>query len=183
MIEKRQSLKLIHQNMKKVLVLVLVFIGFAACNGNSEKDEFEKINWSQRTTTIPATDSLETGKSYLSIYSQIYSASQHRKYNLTAMVSLRNASETDTIYLTNAKYYDTHGELLKTYFSKPIYMVPMETLDIVINETDISGGTGSNFIFDWQTPRGTPEPIFEAVMSSMAGQQGLSILTQAKRLE
>lgn len=169
--------------MKKALILVLVFCGFIACERHSGSDEFEKINWNQRTAAISAADSLETGKSYLSIYSQIYSVTQHRKYNLTAMVSLRNASETDTIYLTNAKYYDTHGELLKTYFSKPIYMVPMETLDIVINETDISGGTGSNFIFDWQIPKGTPEPIFEAVMSSMAGQQGLSILTQAKRIE
>lgn len=169
--------------MKKVLVLVLIFFGFTACERNSKKDEFEKINWSQRTATIPAADSLEIGKSYLSIYSQIYSVSQHRKYNLTAMVSLRNASEKDTIYLLSAKYYDTHGELLKTYFSKAIYIVPMETLDIVINETDISGGTGSNFIFDWQIPKDTPEPIFEAVMSSMAGQQGLSILTQAKRIK
>ena len=59
----------------------------------------------------------------------------------------------------------------------------METLDIVIDEDDVSGGTGSNFIFDWQTPKDCPEPIFEAVMSSTVGSQGLSFTTQAKRID
>lgn len=169
--------------MKKALVLVLVFCGLLACEQNSNGDEFEKINWNQRAASFPTSDSLETGKSYLSIYSQIYSLSQHKKYNLTAMVSLRNTSETDTIYLLKAKYFDTHGKLVKTYLAKPVYISPMETLEIVINEADISGGTGSNFIFDWKIPKACPEPIFEAVMSSTVGSQGLSFTTHAKRID
>jgi len=169
--------------MKHIVIIVILFITFQSCNNTSEKDEFENINWSARVATVNNLDSLEIGKSYLSIYSQIYSLSQHKKYNLTVMTSLRNTSVKDTIYLFKADYYDTHGELIKTYIRKPVYMLPMETLDIVIKEADITGGTGSNFIFDWKAPKDCPEPIFEAVMSSTVGSQGLSFTTQGKRID
>lgn len=168
--------------MKQIVCLFIVLLSLNSCDSKEREDDFKKINWSARVATIARADSLEMGKSYLSIYSQIYSLSQHKKYNLTVMVSLRNTSEKDTIYLYKANYYDTHGELIKTYLKKPIYMLPMETLDIVIEEADVSGGTGSNFIFDWKMPNDCPEPIFEAVMSSTVGSQGLSFTTQAKRI-
>lgn len=98
------------------------------------------------------------------------------------MVSLRNISETDTIYILRAEYYDTHGKSVRTYFNYPIYLAPLETTEIIIDEIDVSGGTGSNFIFEWKTPRNCPEPLFEGVMSSTMGQQGLSFTTQAKRI-
>ncbi|NNE32899.1 MAG: DUF3124 domain-containing protein [Winogradskyella sp.] len=168
--------------MNRSVFLILVLLGLFSCNGNGSEEDPIKVIWKERIAEIKATDSLETGKSYLSIYSQIYNLSQHKKYNLTAMASLRNTSENDTIYLLNADYYDTHGVLLKSFIKKAVYLRPMETLDIVIDESDISGGTGSNFIFDWQIPNDCPEPIFEAVMSSTVGSQGLSFTTQAKRI-
>jgi hypothetical protein len=168
--------------MKHIVILLLIVVSFYSCTETSSEDEFERINWSARVATVTNLDSLEVGKSYLSIYSQIYSITQHKKYNLTAMTSLRNTSDSDTIYLHKADYYDSHGKLIKSYVKKPVYLLPMETLDIVIEESDISGGTGSNFIFDWKTPKGCPEPIFEAVMSSTVGSQGLSFTTQGKRI-
>jgi len=169
--------------MKKIIVLVLILCGFYSCKEVSNNKEYEKINWKARTATIHPTDSLESGKSYLSVYSQIYSYTQHKTYNLTAMVSIRNTSHKDSIYLSNIKYYDTHGVLLKSYFDKPVYVSPMETLDIVINEVDTAGGTGGNFIFDWQIPKACSEPIFEGIMTSTSGQQGLSFLTEGKRID
>ncbi|MBO6880733.1 DUF3124 domain-containing protein [Winogradskyella sp.] len=168
--------------MKKIVLIVFLAFGFYSCEEMVEEDDYLKVNWSARTTDVPNIDSLETGKSYLSVYSQIYSLSQHRKYNLTAMVSLRNTSETDTIYLLKSDYYDTHGELIKHYIDKPVYLLPMETLEIVIDEADVSGGTGANFIFDWATPKDSTKPIFEGLMSSTAATQGLSFTTHAKRI-
>ena len=169
--------------MKRVIVLFIVLYGFYSCDERFNDDGYEKIDWSARQANIKLTDSLESGESYLSVYSQIYSYSQHKMYNLTAMISIRNTSAKDTLYLSKIDYFDTHGTLLKTYFDKPVYLTPMETLDIVINEVDIAGGTGGNFIFDWKTPKNSPEPIFEGVMTSTSGQQGLSFLTQAKRID
>ena len=109
--------------------------------------------------------------------------SEHKKHNLTAMVSLRNTSDKDSIYILSAKYYDTHGKTIRTYFDYPIYLAPMETTEIIIDEIDITGGTGSNFLFEWKLPKHSSEPLFEGIMTSTMGQQGLSFTTQAKRIE
>jgi len=99
------------------------------------------------------------------------------------MVSMRNTSDLDTIYLLKAQYYDTDGKSIRKYFDYPIFLAPMETTEIIIDEIDVSGGTGSNFIFEWKTPQNCPEPLFEGVMTSTMGQQGLSFTTSAKRIK
>jgi hypothetical protein len=99
------------------------------------------------------------------------------------MASLRNTSEKDTVYLLKAEYFDTHGTSIRTYFNHPIYLAPLETTEIIIDEMDVEGGTGSNFIVEWKTPKDFPEPLFEGIMNSTVGQQGLSFTTQSKRIQ
>lgn len=167
----------------KIKYLIIALVLVLGCNETKEISSINPENWSKRTANISTKDSLEYGKSYLSIYSQIYSMSEHKTHNLTAMVSLRNTSDTDTIYLLKAKYFDTHGVPVRTYFEKPIFLAPMETTEIIIDEIDTSGGTGSNFIFEWNIPKGCPEPLFEGIMNSTVGQQGLSFTTKAIRIK
>jgi hypothetical protein len=155
-----------------------------ACREKEKLSSMDPVKWEERTvSSMVLTDSLESGKSYLSIYSQIFSLTEHKTHNLTVMVSLRNRSDKDTIYMDNARFYDTHGKLIHNYFVKPIYLAPLETLEIVIDETDTAGGTGGNFIFEWKIPKTCPEPLFEAIMSSTTSQQGLSFVTEAKRID
>ncbi|MEP2279719.1 DUF3124 domain-containing protein [Maribacter sp.] len=169
--------------MKKVILLFSVVALLASCVQEKEISSIHPENWTKRQATINAKDSLENGKSYLSIYSQIYSSSEHKTHNLTAMVSLRNTSDVDTIYITKAEYFDTHGVSLRSYFSHAIYLAPLETAEIIIDEMDVEGGTGSNFIFEWHAPKDCPEPLFEGVMNSTVGQQGLSFTTQSRRIK
>jgi hypothetical protein len=95
---------------------------------------------------------------------------------------MRNTSPNDTLYLQKAEYFNTHGVSIRTYFDEPIFVAPLETVEIVIEETDREGGTGANFIFDWALLPGAPEPLFEAIMISTSGQQGLSFSTQGTRI-
>ncbi len=169
--------------MKKCIFFLLVTVLIIGCNEKREISSINPENWSKRKVNIESKDSLEYGKSYLSIYSQIYSTSEHTTHNLTAMVSLRNTSDLDTIYLLKAEYFDTHGRSVRTYFNNSIYLAPMETTEIIIDEMDIDGGTGSNFIIEWKIPKNCPEPLFEGIMSSTMGQQGLSFTTQSKRIK
>ncbi len=169
--------------MKPYLFIAAIIFSVLSCENKQEISSINPENWSKRTADISQKDSLEYGKSYLPVYSQIYSISQHQKFNLTAMISLRNTSEKDTIYLLKATYFNTHGAAIRSYFDKPIYLAPMETTEIVIDELDIEGGTGSSFIIEWKTPKGCPEPLFEGVMNSLQGTQGLSFITVAKRIE
>ncbi|MAP80393.1 MAG: hypothetical protein CL526_04830 [Aequorivita sp.] len=157
------------------------------CEQPSETSSYSPNHWenhyapSKLISSIQ--DSVITGKSYLSIYSHIYSFSKDKSQHLTAMASLRNTSETDTVYIFKADYYSTEGTLIREYFKKPIFLRPLETVTIVIDETDKHGGSGANFIFEWKTKTTTPEPYFEAIMTSLRGSQGLSFTTIGKRIK
>lgn len=166
----------------KYLVLVLIFLIFN-CEKKNGNDTLNSENWSKRKINYVLNDSLEYGKSYLSIYSEIYSFTDSKKISLTSMISLRNTSDLDSIYLLKAEYFDTDGKSIRKYFDYPIFIAPLETTEIIIGEKDITGGTGSNFIFEWKKAKNTAEPLFEAVMTSTKSQQGLSFTTQAKRIQ
>lgn len=169
--------------MKAKYLYILVIIFMSSCNKKTEISSVNPKNWSKRAIHLPTKDPLEYGKSYLSIYSEIYSYTEHRTHSLTSMVSMRNTSDLDTIYLLRAEYFDTHGKSVQKYFDHPIFLAPMETTEIIIDENDVSGGTGSNFIFEWKTPKNCPKPLFEGIMTSTMGQQGLSFTTQAIRIQ
>lgn len=169
--------------MKKIAVLLIVFMGIVSCEKEVKLSSLDPVIWKNRAAQISPKDSLESGETYLSIYSQIYNRNEREKHNLTAVASLRNTSSTDTVYMNKAVYYDGHGKAIRTYFDYPIYLAPMETVEIVIDEIDVEGGTGSNFIFDWKKSKSTTEPLFEGVMTSVMSQQGLSLITQGTRLK
>jgi hypothetical protein len=91
-------------------------------------------------------------------------------------------SASEKVYLTKADYYNSEGQLIKSYLDKSTALNPLETVEIVINEDDSSGGTGGNFLFEWFITENGTEPLFQAVMNSTLGQQGLSFVTEGKRL-
>ena len=115
------------------------------------------------------------------VYSEIYQQNKSFTFSLTTTVSIRNISLKDTIYIYKADYYDTYGKRIRQYLDHPVYVQPMETIEIVVDEEDEGGGTGANFVFDWATKKNKLEPLFEAVMISTAGQQGLSFTTRGVR--
>lgn len=162
----------------RIFALIIFTSLLISCGQKNKKIAISPVNWDSRGIELNSSDSLTTGSTYLSVYSEIYQVTDDRTYNLTVTVSLRNINTSDTVYILNTKYYNTHGELIKTYSDHPIYIKPLETLEIVIAEADKTGGTGGNFIFDWATPKGVHKPYFEAVMISTTGQQGLSFTTQ-----
>lgn len=169
--------------MKRVLVISVLSFIVISCQTNKEFETLPSENWSEREFTEPLLDSLSVGETYLSVYSEIYSVSEKSRHSLTVTVSMRNPSIKDTVFVSNADFYDSHGELLKQYVEKPIFIAPMETLDIIIGEKNNSGGTGANFIFKWKSKLNGPDPIFEGVMISTMGQQGLSFTTQGVRIK
>lgn len=164
--------------MKNVLLLTAVVLFLFGCDKQEKQDALPSNNWQSIKWNKILKDSLDTGATYLSVYSQIYSTTEHKTHDLTATVSIRNINKRDTIFVKNANYFDTKGDLIRTYFKEPIFVKPMQTIEIVIDEKDKTGGTGANFVFDWLAPENAQEPYFEAVMITTYGQQGLSFITQ-----
>lgn len=152
-----------------------------ACTQQPNATQSPELDWSAREITLAPDSTTIAGSTYLSVYSEIYSYSPETTFPLTATVSIHNTSTTDSIYITKADYYNTHGELIRNYIDKAIFVQPMESLQIVISETDETGGTGANFVFDWLTQNEDTEPFFEAVMISTSGQQGMSFTTKGVR--
>lgn len=167
--------------MKGCFILMLLGLTLAGCTGGKDKISVPGTNLRNKMIDFAMPDSLIVGRTYLSVYSEIYSQTEHRTSNLTATVSLRNTSVNDSIFILSAEYFDTEGKIIRNYLDKTIFLLPLETVEIVIDEVDYKGGTGGNFIFDWRMKEGSSEPLFEAVMISTYGQQGLSFTSQGVR--
>ena len=160
----------------KFLFIVLIF---TACSGKeSKKYPVKQADWESKQTEVEDFSGYFQGKTYLPVYSHIYHIHEHRTFDLTITVSLRNVSITDTVYILEADYYNTVGDNIRQYVKKPVYLCPLETLEIVIEEQDTEGGSGANFIFHWATKNEKNPPLFESVMISTNGQQGLSFSTR-----
>lgn len=170
--------------MKQLVLYFITAILFVSCGNKKEKIAANNPTvWKGKEIELKESDSLVKGSSYLSVYPAIYNSSGKKTYALTVTVSIRNMNLSEPIYIEKADYYNTAGELIKTYFDKPISLKPLETIEIVIDENENKGGTGANFIFDWDVYINSSEPQFEAVMISTSGQQGLSFTTQGVRIK
>lgn len=169
--------------MKSTFILFLLTVVLISCEQPRQLSSTNPINWEKKMVKGAIADSLESGSTFLSIYSQIFLRTEKDEADLTATVSLHNPNIADTVYINKAIYYNTHGTAIRSYIDKTIFIKPMETVQIVIDGIDNEGGTGANFIFDWQIKPNTITPLFEAVMISNYGQQGISFVTEGKRIK
>ena len=117
---------------------------------------------------------------YVPVYSHIYIRDKSRVINLAATLSIRNTDAQNPIRITSARYYDTHGMLIKEYVNEPIHLAPMASTDYVVSEDDTSGGLGANFIVEWSAGVEVTPPVVEAVMISTASQQGISFVSEGR---
>ena len=164
------------------IFLALACLVASCATTHTEKDFVQQNVWMGNPTSMDKIEGLYQGKVYLPVYSHIYHIHEHRTFDLTITVSIRNVSLTDTVYITQADYYNTIGDNIRSYMKTPIYLKPLETSEIVIAEQDIEGGSGANFIFEWAKTNEKNPPLFEAVMISTYGQQGISFTTRGVQI-
>ena len=130
------------------------------------------------TTTV---DSL-IRQVYVPIYSDIYNQTRDTRTMLTATLSIRNTSIRDSLFVSTIDYYNTQGDLVRSYIDSPIYLKPMESIDYVIEQQDNSGGSGANFLIDWYSKKQL-NPLFQAVMVGGLGAQAFSFTTDGIEVE
>lgn len=158
-------------------LLLILLLGCAEERSSALPEAAAAANWDhRRMAALP--HNLVLAGSYLAVYSEIYSRSEARTLDLTATVSLRNISSVDSVFVSQADYYNTSGKRIRQYIDAPVFIAPLETIEIVIDKKDREGGSGANFIFQWAIRPGASEPLFEAVMISTEGCQGISFTTQ-----
>jgi len=160
----------------KIFIFGFLLLGFASCmtdNPNTNKQGEDKIKSHLKYTDVSIQEFQDT--SYIPIYSDIYSESRISSSLLTATLSIRSTSLSDTTYINSIDYYNTAGELVKSYIDRTLILAPLQSIDYVIERDDTSGGVGANFIVTWGA-RVNTKPLLQAVMISTSGQHGLSFV-------
>ena len=117
---------------------------------------------------------------YVPAYSHIYSGDRERPFLLAVTLSIRNIDPKHQIKIILVDYYETQGKLLKKYIDKPKTLNPLESLRYVIPEKDKSGGSGANFIVEWQSEKYVNSPIVETIMIGTQNQQGVSFTSRGQ---
>jgi len=110
---------------------------------------------------------------YVPAYSHIYH-DDGDPYLLTITLSVRNTSVEHEIVVNSVRYFNTQGNVVKSYLSKPLRLPPLATTEFLVERDNATGGSGANFLVKWAAETKVTEPIIEAVMIDTKGQQGIS---------
>ena len=117
---------------------------------------------------------------YVPVYSHIYIGNNEKPFLLTATLSIRNIDPNHPINITGVDYNETQGKFLKKYIDKPVTLKPLETLRYIVAEKDIAGGSGANFIVEWESDKLVNPPIVESIMIGAQSSQGISFSSRGQ---
>lgn len=75
-------------------------------------------------------------------------------------------------------YYETQGKLLKKFVPTTLTIGPLESIRYVIPEKEKVGGSGANFIIEWESDTPMNAPIAESIMIGAQSGQGISFTSR-----
>ena len=121
---------------------------------------------------------------YLPVYSHVWHGDINKrgkpfKALMSVAVSIRNTDQLSPIKLTSAGYYDTDGRKIKDYIVSPRVIMPMATYELFVPWADDAGGSGANFIIEWQSGQESTQPVVEAIHADLAAGKSVIFVTTA----
>ena len=119
---------------------------------------------------------------YVPAYSHIYHGNKEAPLLLSVTLSLRNVDPENSLTVTKVNYYETQGRLIKNYLEKPLVLGPLGSERYVVPQRDTSGGSGANFIVEWQADQPINPPIIETVMIGTQSSLGISFTSRGQVL-
>lgn len=122
---------------------------------------------------------------YLPVYSDIWHGDLDNKglpskAPLSALVSIRNTDPAQPIRVLSARYHDTKGRPLRNHVASPQLVPPLGTLELFVERSEASGGSGASFLIRWQSERPANPPIVEAVHTDLRNPRTVSFVTTAR---
>lgn len=180
-----RPLPLVSQKFLATLLLLVLPAILSGCEEGAapDKDEAKPQAWQLhlKEVKLPADFKPVVQESiYVPVYATIYYENKGRTIDLAATVSVRNTDLKNRIILKKVDYYGTDGKLLKNYLTEPVELMPMAAADFVVPRTDVSGGTGANFVVDWVSDKDVSAPLAEAVMVSTGSSQSISFVSRGQ---
>jgi hypothetical protein len=169
--------------------LVLAFAAFFLSCGDTGKQNTSAPNTdsvvvdSLQQFISYSSDAVEGETVYVPVYSHIYQQNRSRTFNLTATLSIRNTDLNTSITIKKVYYYDSEGNLVHKYLDNPQTIDPLSSTSFVVEEEDLRGGVGANFLILWEAKQNVNQPVFEAVMISTAQNQGVSFVSVGRVID
>ena len=122
---------------------------------------------------------------YLPIYSHIYHGDLDKQGKptqtlLSVHVSIRNTNIQESLKITYARYYDTDGKLVKEFVPTQLTIPPLGTHELFVQRSDVSGGSGANFLIAWSATTSVNPPLVEALHADIQPARTLTFITSAR---
>lgn len=133
-------------------------------------------------TTPPAPAPANKGRTFVALHSTLVGQGGMKYLNFSGALSIHNASAANLLVIEKIDYRDGAGRIVESYVTKPLALQPFASLQVLIAQDDVRGGTGASFVVDWAAADSAEEPVIEALMTATAGTQGFSFLSQGRRL-
>ncbi len=157
-----------------IFIIFIVVINVAT----QMEDIEEKLQYVPPQTSgqaIPE-ESVAAGQTiYVPVYSHIYYQGG-KPFLLEATLSIRNSDPSEDITVKSVRYYNTEGKLVKNYLEKPLRLNPLATVEYLVEQKKIEGGSGANFMVEWVSNTKVNKPVIEAVMVGVDGQASISFV-------
>lgn len=118
---------------------------------------------------------------YVPAYSSIYASDKNHAFNLAVTLSVRNTDGKRPIVITEVRYYDRDGRLIRDFLKKPLRIGPLASLEFFIEEKHI-GGASTGFKVEWVSDRAVTEPVVESLMMHTGDSHGVSFLCPGRVL-
>lgn len=119
---------------------------------------------------------------YVPAYSNVFIGPRKLPFQLATTLSIRNTDLSAAIRITSVDYYDTQGRIVRRYLDKPLELGPLASTFTHIEERDVTGGFGANFIVRWNAGKVINAPIIECVMIGATSGQGISFVSPGQEI-
>lgn len=119
---------------------------------------------------------------YVPAYSHIYIGNREQPFLLTVTLSIRNIDAKHPVTITTVDYYDTEGKRLRKYLEQPVSLGPWESIRYVVPQKDKSGGSGANFVVEWNSKKAVNPVLVETIMIGAESQQGISFTSRGQAI-
>jgi hypothetical protein len=110
---------------------------------------------------------------YVPAYSHIYISGQGM-LPLAVTLSVRNTDLAHRILIGQIRYYDTQGRVLEDFINRTFALDAMSSVEFVIEQQDMRGGAGANFVVEWMAEDEVSAPVIETVMAGVDGTRAMA---------
>jgi hypothetical protein len=121
---------------------------------------------------------------YLPIYSIVQYGDRDRsgaarELPVSSLVSVHHTDLDRPIRLLAARFYATDGKFLRDFVSSPRILKPMETVEFLVERRDVAGGSGANFVIQWEAAMPVSPPLVQALHVEVQTNRAIVFTTDA----